>query len=73
MANGWTLERRAKHAELIREWQPWNQSTGPKSVEGKERVSGNAYKGGHRAQLRELIKLVNEQVRESRELVKSCK
>ena len=72
MVNGWTLERRAKQAESIRLWKPWKQSTGPKSVEGKERVGRNAWTGGHRAQLRELTKMVNEQVRQARELGNSC-
>ena len=73
MVNGWTWERRAKQAELIRQWKPWKQSTGPKSFEGKQRVGSNAYKGGHRSKLREIIKLVNAEVRASRELVNSCK
>ena len=73
MANGWTPERRARQAELIKSWQPWKQSTGPKSVEGKVRVATNAWRGGHRAQLRELSKLVNAEVRASRELVSRCK
>ena len=73
MSNGWSLERRARQAELIRLWKPWKQSTGPKSVEGKERVATNAWRGGHRAQLRELIKMVNAEVTASRELVKSCR
>lgn len=71
-SNGWTLERRAKQAEQIKQWMPWKQSTGPKSVEGKERVATNAWRGGHRAQLRQLVKLVNAEVRASRELVASC-
>ena len=73
MVNGWSLERRARQAELIRLWKPWKQSSGPKSVEGKERVSRNAWTGGHRAQLRELSKMVNAEVRASRELVNSCR
>ena len=72
MSTTWTPERRARQAELIRQWQPWAKSTGPKSPEGKQRVSRNAWTGGQRAQLRELIKMVNEQVRASRELVNSC-
>ena len=71
-SNGWTLERRAKQAESIRLWKPWKQSTGPRSPDGKERVSRNAWTGGHRGQLRELTKMVNEQVRQARELVNSC-
>lgn len=45
MANGWTPERRARQAELIRKWKPWEQSTGPKTAEGKAKSSQNAYKG----------------------------
>ena len=73
MANGWTPERRARQAELIRSWRPWAKSTGPKSMEGKERVSRNAWTGGHRAQLQELTKMVNAEVRASRELVNKCR
>ena len=72
MVNGWSLERRAKQAELIKQWKPWAKSTGPRSLEGKDRVSRNAWKGGHRAELRELVKMVNAEVRASRELVSRC-
>lgn len=72
MVNGWTPERRARQAELIRSWKPWVKSTGPRSLEGKERVSCNAWKGGYRAELRELSKMVNAEIRASRELVSSC-
>jgi hypothetical protein len=41
---------------------PWERSTGPKSEEGKARASRNAYKGGTRAMLRELARLLLEQV-----------
>ena len=54
MATPWTLERRQRQAELIRQWQPWKQSTGPQSAEGKARSSRNAYKGGVSQQLRAL-------------------
>jgi len=73
MATTWTPERRARQAELIRTWQPWAKSTGPRSPEGRQRVSKNAWTGGHRAQLRELSKLVNAELRASRELVSNCK
>ena len=72
MVNGWTLERRQRQAELIRNWRPWAKSTGPRSLEGKELVSRNAWKGGHRAELRELSKMVNEHVRMARELANRC-
>ena len=70
--NGWTTERRQRQAELIRTWQPWVKSTGPRSLEGKERVAANAWRGGHRAQLRELTKMVNAECRQARELVAYC-
>ena len=44
--------------ELIRHWKPWERSTGPKTIEGKARVSRNAYKGGARALLRELARML---------------
>lgn len=72
MATTWTPERRARQAELIRQWMPWAKSTGPRSPEGRQRVGRNAWTGGHRAQLRELSKLVNAEVRASRELVSRC-
>jgi hypothetical protein len=72
MVNGWTPERRARQAELIRRWKPWDKSTGPRSAEGRQRVSRNAWSGGRRAQLRELTKLVNAEVRAARELVAAC-
>ncbi len=46
LANGWTPERRALQAELIKNWRPWEHSTGPRTVAGKARVAQNAYKGG---------------------------
>lgn len=61
MTNGWTPERRARQAKLIKQWQPWKNSTGPTSVEGKAKTSGNAWKGGVRPQLREVSKVLREQ------------
>jgi len=69
MGNGWTPERRLRQAEQIRTWKPWMESTGPKSAEGRRRVSRNAWKGGQRQQLRELSRLVNAEIRASCELV----
>jgi hypothetical protein len=42
MSNGWTPERRARQAELIRAWKPWTKSTGPVTAKGKRKVSQNA-------------------------------
>ena len=65
--NGWTPERRQRQAEAIRTWRPWERSTGPKTAEGKQRVARNAWRGGHRQKLRDLARMVNEEIRRSRE------
>jgi hypothetical protein len=44
MANGWTPERRARQAELIRSWRPWERSTGPRTVEGMAISAANRKK-----------------------------
>ena len=41
----WTSERRAKQAAIIRQTQPWKQSTGPKTPAGKAASSRNAFAG----------------------------
>lgn len=67
MANGWTPERRARQAEAIRRWKPWEQSTGPRTSEGKARAKMNAYRGGHWRRLRELSKALNALLRAQRD------
>jgi hypothetical protein len=57
----WTLEQRQQQREAIRRWKPWEQSTGPKSTEGKATVSRNGWTGGTRAMLRELARALREQ------------
>jgi hypothetical protein len=54
---------------MIRSWRPWEHSTGPRTAEGKAACARNAYKGGYRAQLRELVRLVNVEVRSAREVL----
>jgi hypothetical protein len=65
----WTSERKAKQSQAIRQWKPWAKSTGAKTPEGKARVSRNAWKGGHRPELRELARMVNAEVQFARDLV----
>jgi len=48
-------------AQLIRQWQPWKQSTGPRTEGGKAKVSQNAFKGGWRQQFKDLRALLKEQ------------
>ena len=70
MANGWTPERRARHAALIRTWRPWEKSTGPRSADGKARTARNGFKGGHRAMLRGLVRELNDALREQRDALR---
>jgi len=37
----WTAARRAKQANAIQRWKPWEQSTGPRTAEGKDRSAQN--------------------------------
>ncbi len=48
----WTEERRKRQAEAIHRWRPWEHSTGPRTIEGKRRSSGNAFAGAVRPQMR---------------------
>ena len=57
----WTLEQRKRQSELIRQWQPWNRSTGAKTTKGKAISSRNAFKGGHYLELKELRKQLKKQ------------
>ena len=43
---GWTRERRARQAALIRRWQPWRYSTGPRTELGKARCAMNGTSHG---------------------------
>lgn len=71
MANGWTPERRARQAELIRTWQPWKKSTGPKTPEGKAKAALNGDPcpewAAERAKVRSFLKLAKDLLKEQRE------
>ena len=56
-----TPEHRHLRSQLIRAWKPWERSTGPRTPDGKAKVSRNAWKGGERPALRLLARLLNEQ------------
>lgn len=70
MANGWTPERCARQAELIRNWKPWQKSTGPRTNEGKARTARNGFKGGRWLELHELRKTLSELLREQRDYLR---
>src|SRR5690349_8926254 len=66
----WTPERRAVQAALIRRWQPWRSSTGPRTEIGKARCAGNALKHGRRSlatvrdfqRIRRVLRLVDQNI-----------
>ena len=72
MANGWTPERKARQAAMIRTWQPWKTATGPRTPVGKARSSRNADKpGSFNRRMRELkreVKALMSQAKEIRHL-----
>ena len=67
----WTTERRQRQSQLIQTWKPWERSTGPKTIEGKEVAARNSWKGGHRTKLRAIIQMVNMEIRQARDMVES--
>jgi hypothetical protein len=66
-ARTWTPEQRQRQREAIERWRPWEKSTGPKSQEGKARISRNAWTGGEWLKLRHAIKALNRALREQQE------
>ena len=70
MSNGWTAERRARQAALIKTWQPWKKATGPVTDEGKARVSRNGFKGGNWRKLRDAIKEMNALLRKQKDALR---
>ena len=62
-ARKWTVEQRKQQSLKIRQWQPWQHSTGSKTDEGKAKASLNAFKGGFKNQIKELRKILHEQKR----------
>ena len=54
----WTPEARMRQAERIRQWSPWSKSTGPRTVEGKNRSKTNALKGSARPQVMQFTEIM---------------
>ena len=57
----WTKQEQQRQAELIKQWQPWQHSTGARTIEGKAIASRNAFKGAIRQQMKALRQLLRNQ------------
>lgn len=55
-ARQWTEAQKARQADLIRTWKPWEQSTVPVTQTGKEASSKNAFNCALREVMRELTR-----------------
>jgi hypothetical protein len=71
--SGWTPERRARQAALIRNWRPWEAATGPRTADGKARSARNALRHGGRTasalgELAEIRRMVREMEAAEREI-----
>ena len=62
--NGWTPERRKRQSILIRNWKPWQWSTGPQTTEGKVKAKNNAHKHGLRGEEGRKLKTLKKLLRE---------
>jgi hypothetical protein len=71
-ARKWTLAQRQQQARAIHGWQPWEQSTGPRTPEGKRVVSGNAYDGAVRFRLRNLSRTIGQQQDDLKKLLRGA-
>lgn len=60
MPREWTVDQRQQQSEAIQSRKPWEQSTGPRTTEGKVKVSQNAYRGGTRAQIARMNRVLNQ-------------
>ncbi len=57
----WTAEERLKQAELIKNWQPWQHSTGATTAHGKAKASRNALKhGAYSQEMRQISQLLHD-------------
>lgn len=56
----WTTQERQRQAELIKQWQSWQHSTGARTIEGKALALRNALKGKFRQQMKEIRYLLRD-------------
>ena len=69
--SNWTDEQRDLQRARIAKHRPWDNSTGAKTAEGKQRSAQNANKG--KGDLREIRKLIASIHRERLEVLKVLK
>ena len=50
----------------MQRWRPWEHSTGPRTADGKSRSARNADRGGEWRKLHEMVKTLNQAMREHR-------
>lgn len=67
-----SADHRALRAKLIRNWRPWEQSTGPRSDQGKANSARRAFKGGTRGVIREIARALREQGQSLKALPAGC-
>jgi hypothetical protein len=66
MSNGWTPERRQRQSEMIKQWKPWEKSTGPRTEAGKQISAVNAVKySNFHDQISCLVQLLTTQATQS--------
>lgn len=66
MARVWTAEQKARQAEAIRRWRPWESATGPKTPEGKAKSAMRGFKNDPRGRMKErrlILALISEDAR----------
>ena len=71
MSKKWSEDSRRRQGEAIKDHKPWEQSTGPKSVAGKERSSLNADKG--KSPLRVIQRMITKVHKERLEMLRLLK
>ena len=69
-ARKWTEEQRKQQSLKIRQWQPWQHSTGAKTTEGKAASSRNAFTGGLMQNIKLISKQLNSLLREQKQSIK---
>ena len=70
-SKGWSLERRQRQRQAIQRWKPWEQSTGPRTPEGKATAARNSLVHGlETAQQREFMRGVRTILRKQRQALK---